>query len=81
MPVASDHLPNVRFAHFDFKDQLAPLLYLCHQNIFRCFDKLLDDKFEESLHRHYWTGAAGASGVAAAFFRAFKIMLATVELG
>jgi len=75
MPGATDHLADVGLAHLDFKNQFATLLDLCYQDLFRCFHQLPDDKLEKSLHRNYWTG------VAAAFLRAFKIMLATVELG
>jgi hypothetical protein len=75
MSVASDHLADIGFAHFDFENQLASLLYLCHHNLFRCFNKLSDDKLEKSLHEGYSVGAA------AAFLRALRIMLATVELG
>lgn len=51
MSVAPDHLPDVRFAHLDFEDQFATLLYFCHQDLFRRFDKLPDDKLEKGLHR------------------------------
>jgi hypothetical protein len=50
MSIAADHLADIRFAHFDFEDQLATLLDLCHQNLFRRFDQLPDDKLEKSLH-------------------------------
>jgi hypothetical protein len=50
MSVAPDHLPDIRFAHLDFEDQLATLLNLCHQNLFRRFDKLPDDKLKKGLH-------------------------------
>jgi hypothetical protein len=50
MSVAPDHLPDVRFAHLDFEDQFSTLLYLCHQNLFRRFNKLPDDKLEKGLH-------------------------------
>jgi hypothetical protein len=75
LPVAPDHLPDIRFPHLDFENQLMTLLDFCHQHFFRCFDKLPDDKLEKGLHGLYWAGAA------AAFLRAFKIILATVELG
>ena len=51
MSVAPDHLADIRFAHLDFEDQLADLLYFCHENLFRCFNKLPDDKLEKGLHR------------------------------
>ena len=76
MSVAPDHFADIRFAHLDFEDQLAALLDLCHQNLFRCFHKLPDDKLEKGLHGKFIEPA-----VAAAFLRAFRIMLATVELG
>jgi hypothetical protein len=51
MSVAPNHLPDVRFAHLDFEDQFSALLYLCHQNLFRRFNKLPDDKLEKGLHK------------------------------
>jgi len=51
MSIAPDHLADIRFAHFDFENDLATLLDLCHQNLFRCFDQLPDDKLKKSLHR------------------------------
>lgn len=50
MSVSSDDLTDIRFAHLDFEDQFATLLDLCHENLFRCFHKLPDDKLEKSLH-------------------------------
>ena len=76
MAVTPDHFADVRFAHLDFENQLAALLDFCHQNLFRCFHKLPDDKLEKRLHTKLYR-----AGVAAAFLRAFRMMLATVELG
>lgn len=50
MSVASNDLTNIGFAHFDFENQLSPLLDLCHYNLLRCFNQLPDDKLEKSLH-------------------------------
>ena len=50
MSVAPDHLADIRFAHLDFEDQLAALLYFCHQNLFRSLHKPRDDKLKKGLH-------------------------------
>jgi len=60
MSIASDHLPDIGFAHFDFENQLASLLDLRHHNLFRCFNKLFDDKLEKSLHE--WLLSRHGSG-------------------
>jgi hypothetical protein len=80
MPVAPDHFADVGFAHLDFKNQLATLLNFCHQDLFRRLHQLPDDKLEKRLHGNYEAGGA-TTGATAAFLRAFRIMLATVELG
>jgi hypothetical protein len=50
MSVAADHFADIGFAHLDFENQFPALLNLCHENLFRCFNKLPDDEFEEGFH-------------------------------
>ena len=50
VPVAPDHLSDIRLPHLDFKNQLWTLLNLCHQDFFGCFYQLPDDKLKKRLH-------------------------------
>ena len=76
VPVTADHFSNISFTHLHFEDHFAALLHFAHEHFFGSVDKLADNVLEKTLHWIYGVGT-----VVEFFFRAFRIMLATVAVG
>ena len=76
MAAPTNDLADVRLAHFNFENQFAALLHFAHEHFFGSVDKLADNVLEKTLHWIYGVGT-----VVEFFFRAFRIMLATVAVG
>jgi hypothetical protein len=77
LSIASDDLSYIGTPHLYLEQDLRALFNFRYQHFVRCFDQVLYHELEKILHK---TAQAWAEA-AASFFRALRMMLATVSLG